>query len=169
MAQARLDMRKTREILRLHLVGGVASRRQVARAMGCSKTAVSDCLRRAAAAGLSAWEAIEALDGALAIDPGYPAALLNRAVAYYRSGQGERSVADLTATLAIVGDDPDVLLNRGLAHLSAGQPGLARADFDRALLLPGADVTELRAQIEAAEREAGRAEAKPGLRAAGVR
>ena len=62
MAQARLDMRKTREILRLHLVGGVASRRQVARAMGCSKTAVSDCLRRAAAAGLSAWEAIEALD-----------------------------------------------------------------------------------------------------------
>jgi hypothetical protein len=55
-------MRKTREILRLHLVGGVASRRQVARAMSCSKTAVSDCLRRAAAAGLSAWEAIEALD-----------------------------------------------------------------------------------------------------------
>lgn len=62
MAQARLEMRKIREILRLHLVGGVASRRQVARAMGCSKTAVSDCLRRAAAAGLNAWEAVAALD-----------------------------------------------------------------------------------------------------------
>ena len=62
MAQARLEMRKIREVLRPHLVGGVASRRQVARAMGCSKTAVSDCLRRAAAAGLNAWEAIEALD-----------------------------------------------------------------------------------------------------------
>jgi transposase len=62
VAQARLDMRKIRDVLRLHLVGGVGSRRQVARAMGCSKTAVSDCLRRAAAAGLNAWEAIEALD-----------------------------------------------------------------------------------------------------------
>lgn len=49
MAQARLDMKKLKEVLRLHLVGGVASRRQLARVVGCSKTAtaVSDCLRRA--------------------------------------------------------------------------------------------------------------------------
>jgi hypothetical protein len=55
-------MRKVKDVLRLHLVGGVTSRRQVARAVGCSKTAVSDCLRRAAVAGLNAWEAVAALD-----------------------------------------------------------------------------------------------------------
>ena len=62
MAQARLDMKKLKEVLRLHLVGGVASRRQLARVVGCGKTAVSDCLRRAAVAGLNTWEAVEAID-----------------------------------------------------------------------------------------------------------
>jgi transposase len=62
VAQERLSMRKIKDLLRLHLVGGVSSRRQLGRAIGCSKTAVTDCLRRAAVAGLSAWEAIAELD-----------------------------------------------------------------------------------------------------------
>jgi len=62
VAQPRLAMRKIKEILRLHLVGGVNSCRQLARAAGCGKSAVSDCLRRAAEAGLNRWESIEALD-----------------------------------------------------------------------------------------------------------
>ncbi|MGH8217590.1 MAG: hypothetical protein ACREUT_03320 [Steroidobacteraceae bacterium] len=55
-------MHKIKDLLRLHFVGGVHSRRQLARAVGCGKTAVSDCLQRAAAAGLTSWEAIAALD-----------------------------------------------------------------------------------------------------------
>ena len=62
MAQERLAMQKIKDVLRLHLVGGVTSRRQLARAAGCGKTAVSECLRRAAAAGLVRWEMIEPLD-----------------------------------------------------------------------------------------------------------
>lgn len=62
MAQERLSVRKIKDVLRLHLVAGLSSRRQLARAVGCSKTAVSDCLRRAAVAGLNAWEAIVELD-----------------------------------------------------------------------------------------------------------
>ncbi len=55
-------MQKIKDLLRLHLLGGMGSRRQLARAVGCGKTAVSECLRRAAAAGLRSWEAIAALD-----------------------------------------------------------------------------------------------------------
>ncbi len=55
-------MRKIKEVLRLHLLGGVASCRRIGRAVGCGKTAVADCLRRAAAAGLGRWEDVEGLD-----------------------------------------------------------------------------------------------------------
>ena len=50
-AQERLSVRKIKDLLRLHQVGGVSSRRQLARAVGCGKTAVTDCLRR----GGSGW------------------------------------------------------------------------------------------------------------------
>ena len=62
MAQERLSVRKIRDLLRLHLVGGVKSCRQLGNAVGCGKTAASDCLRRAAAAGLNSWEAVAELD-----------------------------------------------------------------------------------------------------------
>ena len=51
MAQQRLAMHKIKDILRLHLLGGVTSCRRIGRAVGCGKTAVSQCLQRAAAAG----------------------------------------------------------------------------------------------------------------------
>jgi hypothetical protein len=44
------------------LVGGIESRRQIARAVGCGKSAVSDCLQRARLAGLTAWMQIADLD-----------------------------------------------------------------------------------------------------------
>jgi hypothetical protein len=55
-------MQKVKDVLRLHLVGGIESRRQIARAVGCGKSAVSDCLRRARLAGFSAWGQIAELD-----------------------------------------------------------------------------------------------------------
>lgn len=62
MAQKRLAMRKIKDVLRIHLLAPATSARQIAGAVGCGKTAVSDCLRRAAAAGLSTWEAVVDLD-----------------------------------------------------------------------------------------------------------
>lgn len=55
-------MRKTKDILRLHLLAGVTSYRQIGRAVGCGKTAVAECLRRASAAGLTNWVLVDGLD-----------------------------------------------------------------------------------------------------------
>ncbi len=55
-------MRQIKTILQLYHVGGIESRRQIARAVGAGKTAVADCLRRAQAAGLTSWAAIEPLE-----------------------------------------------------------------------------------------------------------
>jgi transposase len=54
-------MRKIKYILRLHLTGAVKSCRQLAQSVGCGKSAVSDCLHRARAAGLTNWDAVAAL------------------------------------------------------------------------------------------------------------
>ena len=62
MAQQRLAMQKIKDVLRLRLLGGIGSCRQLARATGCGKSAVADCLRRAAAAGLNDWQAVASLD-----------------------------------------------------------------------------------------------------------
>ena len=62
VAQARLSVKKIKDLLRLHWVGGISSRRQLGQAVGVGKTAVSDCLRRAAVAGLTRWEEIAELD-----------------------------------------------------------------------------------------------------------
>jgi transposase len=55
-------MRKIKEILRLRLLGGISSARRIGLAVGCGKTAVAECLRRAVAAGLTDWVVIEVLD-----------------------------------------------------------------------------------------------------------
>lgn len=74
MAQKRLAMHKIKDILRLHLLGGVASCRRIGRAVGCGKTAVAECLQRAAAAGLTTWETVAALDEEALERRLYPAA-----------------------------------------------------------------------------------------------
>jgi hypothetical protein len=48
-------MQKIKDVLRMHLLGGVGSCRQLARVVGCGKSAVADCLRRAKVANLSTW------------------------------------------------------------------------------------------------------------------
>ncbi len=61
MAGRRINMRKTRELLRLHLVGGM-SRRQIAACCGLGKTVVSGHIRRVQEMGLS-WDDIEKMPG----------------------------------------------------------------------------------------------------------
>ncbi len=65
-------MRHIKTILRLHYLGGMGSRRAIARAVGVGKTAVADCLKRAQAAGLTSWVAIESLDEAVLEGRLYP-------------------------------------------------------------------------------------------------
>ena len=55
-------MIKIKEVLRIYLLGGVTSCRRIGYAVGCSKTAVSECLQRAARAGLKRWEEVVVLD-----------------------------------------------------------------------------------------------------------
>ena len=67
-------MQKIKDILRLYLLAKISSRRQLARAVGCGKSAVSDCLRRAAAAGLSDWAVVAQLDEGELTQRLYPSA-----------------------------------------------------------------------------------------------
>ena len=62
MAQKRLAMAKIKTILRLYFLGGITRSRLIARASGCGRTAVQECLKRAKASGLTDWAAIEPLD-----------------------------------------------------------------------------------------------------------
>ncbi len=74
MAQPRLAMQKIKDVLRLHLLGGVDSCRALARAVGCGKSAVADCLRRARLANLSSWPLVAELDEAELSQRLYPSA-----------------------------------------------------------------------------------------------
>jgi transposase len=84
-------MDKIKDILRLHLLGGVTSCRRIGRAMGCGKTAVSECLRRAMAAGLDTWEAVAALDEEALMQRLYPVAAAKPA-----TGRNVRPLPDWT-------------------------------------------------------------------------
>ena len=59
MANRRLPMRKTQEILRLHFAAGL-TRRQIASSCSVSRSTVSECIHRAEGAGLD-WERIRAM------------------------------------------------------------------------------------------------------------
>jgi transposase len=72
-------MRKIKHVLRLHLLGGVTSRRRTARAVGCSKSAVAECLRRAAIAGVSSWGSVAQADEAELEQRLYPTSAKPRA------------------------------------------------------------------------------------------
>lgn len=100
-------MRKIREVLRLYWVGGVRSRRRLAYAVGCGKTAISECLRRAAAAGLEGWQAIEPLDEEALERRLYPPATLprkraSRAVPDWARVREELARRDHQVTLALL-------------------------------------------------------------------
>ncbi|MHB8345974.1 MAG: hypothetical protein ACYDHM_02120 [Acidiferrobacterales bacterium] len=53
MIQKRRAISKSKTILRLYFLGGGPRSRPIARTVGCGRTAVQECLRRAQAAGLA--------------------------------------------------------------------------------------------------------------------
>ncbi|MDA8363904.1 MAG: hypothetical protein M0Z84_08830 [Gammaproteobacteria bacterium] len=100
-------MRHIKSILRLHFAGGIDSRRNIARAVGVSKTAVADCLKRAAAAGMSTWAAVEPLDEDALERRLYPACAPSRAtrarpVPDWAAVRAELARRDHKVTLALL-------------------------------------------------------------------
>lgn len=77
------------------------------------------------------------------LDGNYRAALADRAVARFESGDAQGAADDLSRALDVLGDDPDLLLNRGLAWAAKGDLPAAIGDFSRALLRLDADLAEL--------------------------
>ena len=63
MARERLSMRKTKEVLRLHLVCGLSAR-QIARSIQSARSTVADYIRRARQSGITSWEHVQNLDEA---------------------------------------------------------------------------------------------------------
>jgi transposase len=64
MAAERLAMRNIREILRLYLLAGVKSSREIARAAKCGKTTVNEYLVLLRKSGISSWDEVKELDEA---------------------------------------------------------------------------------------------------------
>lgn len=60
MARERLDVRKVREVLRLHFSG--TTRNAIAEALHVGRNTVSDYLGRAVVAGITGYETVVALD-----------------------------------------------------------------------------------------------------------
>jgi transposase len=111
VAQPRLAMQKIKDVLRLHLLGGVDSCRQLARAVGCGKSAVADCLRRAKVANLSTWLLVAGLDEAELSRRLYPTAVAGparsstRPLPDWTKVREELARADHQMTLALLWEE----------------------------------------------------------------
>ena len=91
----------------------------------------------------STGQARAAFDRALALDPSFAPALVNRAVLVFELGDADAAILDLTRARELIGDDPNVLHNRGIALQAAGRFRQAITDFTRALDLPNAESADL--------------------------
>jgi len=107
MAAERLAMRKIRDVLRFHFVGGVRSSRKIGRAVGCGKTTVLELLRRAPALGMNSWADVQALNDEALERLFYPELLSTRgpganAQPDWRKIHEELSRRDHQVTLALL-------------------------------------------------------------------
>jgi tetratricopeptide (TPR) repeat protein len=80
-------------------------------------------------------KALELLNKAISLDPGYLDAFLSRADAYMSLGEQEKAFADFDNALQINRDNPDIYLKRGQAYSDLQQYEKAFADFNHALAL----------------------------------
>lgn len=78
-------------------------------------------------------DAVDAYTAALGVDPGFAAALANRAAARAQLGETAEAFADYSAALRLQPDSPDALNNRGVLRRGLGDLSGALADFARVL------------------------------------
>lgn len=79
--------------------------------------------------------AIRDYDQALRLRPQYPAALINRGVAYYEKGAWERAIQDYDRAIDLAPDVAEAFNNRALAYLKLYRYDRAKQDFDRTIEL----------------------------------
>lgn len=77
-------------------------------------------------------EMIRTASAAIAIDPSYPEAYVNRSWAYLEMGFPEKAFEDCGKALSLDRNNPGALNNRGLFYLRKGEKDKARDDFLRA-------------------------------------
>lgn len=83
------------------------------------------------------WAAVEDFTRALALDPTFGQAYLDRAILYWRElAEPQRAIDDSTAALAVAPTLHEALFNRGIAYQQLGDFAAAVADY-RAYLVVG--------------------------------
>jgi tetratricopeptide (TPR) repeat protein len=100
--------------------------------------------------GLGQFElAIEWFNRTLELKPGHPAALSNRAIVLFQTGQRDKALEDFRMALA-KSKDPGIFIARACCYLSEGNAGEAWYDVNEALhLSPGStELLELSGEIE---------------------
>jgi tetratricopeptide (TPR) repeat protein len=117
-------------------------------------------------AGGASQDALASFGRALAVDPSFTPALVDRAVLAFELGNLDLALDDLTRALELAGDNADILFNRGFALEHTRRHEDAVRDFTRALALPDGDRVELLAHRASCLVELGRTtEAAEDLRA----
>ena len=92
-------------------------------------------------------DAVYQLNEAIARNPQYFVALLNRAIAYYKQGRLSEALLDFNRAFKINSKEPLLFLNRGLAYFDMGQYQSALDDFSYLISLKPQDA---RAYLERA-------------------
>jgi tetratricopeptide (TPR) repeat protein len=79
--------------------------------------------------------ALEDLDRAVQLDPGYAPAYVNRSYVYNQLRQPEAALADAEQAIRLDAGIPEAYFSRGVAHLQLGDREAAMADFRGAMAL----------------------------------
>ncbi|MEN9226559.1 MAG: tetratricopeptide repeat protein [Thermostichus sp. HHBFW_bins_43] len=79
--------------------------------------------------------ALEDLDRALQLDPGYAPAYVNRSYVYNQMRLPEEALADADEAIRLDAGIPEAYFSRGVAHLQLGNREAAMADFREAMAL----------------------------------
>lgn len=81
--------------------------------------------------------ALQDLDWALQLDPGYAPAYVNRSYVYNQLRLPEEALADAEQAIRLDAGIPEAYFSRGVARLQLGEREAAMADFHRAMALFG--------------------------------
>lgn len=106
---------------------GNAYRQRAQRALGQAEPGADGAVDQA--------RALDDYDRAVALDPAFAAAYVNRAVVWYELGQFGRAVEDCTVAIGIAPSLAEAWNNRSLAWYRLGDYAKAKADFDQTIRL----------------------------------
>ena len=84
-------------------------------------------------------QAVNDLNKAIELDPGYAEAYTNRGIVYDKKGEYDRAIAEFSRAIALNPSDPVKYNNRGIVYNEKGEYDRAIADFNRAISLNPSD------------------------------